>query len=206
MSFGNFKTVAEVARKFHIKVVDGFFVEQKSIQIAELYFSDLTQRLNSSINYVNEFTICETIIRPILDRVAENYTNLNVWSHMPYNVDMDKGLVGEPDYLIAPRSMYGDMERPALGVIEAKQEKFEEGWAQALAEMVASSLLGAEISYSAVTTGSTWEFGRFENSVFTKHPTRLSAASDLQKILDTLNWLFYQADMVRDRAAQTSGE
>ena len=202
MSYGNFKTVAEVARKFDIEVVDDFFVEQKTIRIAEIHLSELTQKLNSSMNYINEFTICETIIRPILDRVAGTYANLSVWSHVPYNVDVDKGLAGEPDYLIAPRTKYGDMARPALGVIEAKQEKFEEGWAQALAEMVASSLLGTDICYSAVTTGSAWEFGRLENAVFTKHPDKISATSDLQEVLDTLNWLFHQADMARKLSAE----
>jgi len=200
MSYGNFTTVAEVARKFNIEVVDGFFVEQKSIQIPEIHFVELTQKLSSSLNFINDVTICETIIRPILDRIAENYDNLNVWSHIPYNVDVDQGLAGEPDYLIAPRTKYGDMARPVLCVIEAKQDNFEEGWAQALAEMVASSLLGAEHCYSVVTTGKIWEFGRLENSVFTRHPSGMSASTSLQEVLNTLNWLFYQASMAQDKA------
>jgi len=77
----------------------------------------------------------------------------------------------------------------------AKQEKFEEGWAQVLAEMVASSLLGAELCYSIVSTGKAWEFGRLQNGVFTKHPFQISATTDLQKLFDMLNWLFLQASL-----------
>jgi len=66
MSYGNFKTVAEVARKFDIEVVDDFFVEQKTIRIAEIHLSELTQKLNSSMNYINEFTICETMESQII--------------------------------------------------------------------------------------------------------------------------------------------
>lgn len=192
MSYGNFKSVSEVARKFDIEVVDDSFVEQKEIKVSEIYFSDLKERLGTSINFINEFTICETIIRPILDIVAADYDNLDVWSHVPYNVDIEEGLVGEPDYLIAPRTKYGDMERPMLCIIEAKQEKFEEAWAQALAEMVASSLQGADNCYSAVTTGKAWEFGNLRDEIFTKHPIQMSATSDLQEVLDILNWLFYK--------------
>jgi len=192
MSYGNFKEVSEVARKFNIEVVDDFFIEQKEIKIPELYFFDLIKKLNSSLNFINEVTICETIIRPILDRVAEYYDNLDIWSHVPYNVDIKKGLAGEPDYLVAPRTKYGDMEKPMLCIMEAKQEKFDEGWAQALAEMVASTVLGADRCYSVVTTGKTWEFGKLENNVFTKHPIRISATSDLQQVFDSLNWLFYK--------------
>jgi hypothetical protein len=48
-------------------------------------------------------------------------------------------LIGEPDYLIAPKTKYGGMAVPPLYIIEAKKERFEKGWAKALAEMVASS-------------------------------------------------------------------
>ena len=195
MAYGKFKSVSEVARKFNIEVRDGAFVERKSFQISELSYADIQDRLGARINFINEFTICEAILRPILEIVAAEYDRLDIWSHVPYNVDADNGLIGEPDYLIAPWTKYGDMERPVLCIIEAKQEKFDEGWAQALAEMVASFSLGAEVCYSAVTTGKAWEFGKLEGGVFTRHPIQISATSDLQQVFDILNWLFHQANI-----------
>jgi hypothetical protein len=203
MSYGHFKSVSEVARKFNIEVVDNSFIEQKEIKVSEIYFSDLKKKLCASINFINEFTICETIIRPILDIVAANYDNLEIWSHVSYNVDVEKGLIGEPDYLIAPRTKYGDMEKPAICIIEAKQEKFDEGWAQALAEMVASSLQGTDVCYSIVTTGKAWEFGHLKEGTFTKHPIQISAASDLQKVFDILNWLFYKMSIAYSKMLNT---
>ena len=197
MPFNQFKSVAEVARKFNISVEDGLFIEQRAMTITELYFSDLQEKLISSRNFINETTICETIIRPILDIVSKNYDNLEVWSHVAYNIDAEKGLVGEPDYLIAPKTRYGDMDKPALCVIEAKQEKFEEGWAQALAEMIASSLQGTEICYSMVTTGKVWEFGCLKGDVFTKDPRQISAISELQKLFEILNLLFYRMSLFK---------
>jgi len=190
MSYGSFKSVSEVARKFKLKVKEKPFINRLDIEISEVYFSDMKVRLSDSMNFINEATICERIIRPILDLVEVKYELLRIWSHVSYNVDTEKGLVGEPDYLIAPRTQYGDMSIPPLCVIEASPEKFEEGWAQALAEMVAASFQGAKIAYGVVTTGKTWEFAELKDNVYTKDPASVSATDDLQKVFDILNGLF----------------
>lgn len=191
MAYSTFKTVEEVARKFDIEVANKTaFTQQKEFDVQEAVFSLITENINDSISFINEVTICERIISPILNIVSKNYERLDVWSHVPYNVDEENGLVGEPDYLIAPRTKYGGMARPSLCVIEAKRDNFDEGWAQALAEMVASSLSGADICYGVVTTGKNWEFGKLEHDVFTVDPVSVSAADNLRKTLNILNWIF----------------
>ena len=126
--------------------------------------------------------------------MAVHHKQLLVWSRAPFNVDKEQDLAGEPDYLIAPKTKHGIMSVPSLCVMEAKQERWNEGWAQTLAEMYAASIKGAEICYGVVTTGKAWEFGRLENKVFTKDPTQISATEDLKKVLDVLNWLFGKAN------------
>ncbi len=191
MAYGNFKTVEEVARKFDIEVANKTaFTRQKEINVLEVLFSIITENINDSISFINETAICERIISPILNTVSRNYERLNVWSHVSYNIDEKKGLVGEPDYLIAPRTKYGGMARPSLCIIEAKHDDFDGGWAQALAEMVASSLLDAALCYGVVTTGKTWEFGKLEDNVFTIDPISISATDNLQKTFNILNWMF----------------
>ena len=98
------------------------------------------------------------------------------------------------------------MERPALCIIEAKQEKFDEGLAQALAEMVASSLQGVDVCYSIVTTGKAWEFGKLTEGTFTKHPIQISATSDLQKVFDILNWLFCQISIAYSKRSLNTAD
>lgn len=192
MVYGKFKSVAEVATKFDIEVADRtVFVSEKALEVPELFCSMIKKKLKDETSYVTEFAVCDAIIRPVLDIVAENYS-LRVWSHVPYNIDEEKGLVGEPDYLIAPKTKYGAMARPALCVIEAKRDDFDEGWAQALSEMVASSLLGAQICYGVVTTGALWQFGKLESNVFIIDPTSISASTELYRIFNTLNWMFHK--------------
>uniref|UniRef100_UPI0040576FEA hypothetical protein n=1 Tax=Candidatus Electrothrix sp. TaxID=2170559 RepID=UPI0040576FEA len=195
MPYGTFESVAEVARKFDITVSGSVsFVERSVIAIPAYDFSRIEKKLIDELNFINEVTICERIISPILELVSEQYPLLKIWSHVPYNVDQAKGLVGEPDYLVAPRTKYGDMGVPPLCIVEAKKDNFEEGWTQALAEMVAASLQGADVCYGVVTTGNTWAFGKLEQHQFIRDPKKLSATVDLQEIFGVLNWVFHQAE------------
>lgn len=194
MPYSTFKSVGEVTQKFDIEVRTKQFIDKKEIKIPVYIFSRIEANLTEDAYFINEFAICEHIISPILDEVAEQYKQLLVWSRAPFNVDKAQDLIGEPDYLIAPKTKHGIMSIPPLCVMEAKQEKWNEGWAQTLAEMYAASLKGAEICYGVVTTGKAWEFGKLENNVFTKDPTQISATEDLKKVLDVLNWLFDKAN------------
>jgi len=84
MAYGTFKTVSEVARKFNIEVVDPRFVQEQKIEVPEIYFVDIAKKLDTSINFINEYTICEAILRPILEIVTVRYENLDIWSHVAY--------------------------------------------------------------------------------------------------------------------------
>ena len=191
MSYGQFKSVSEVARLFDIEVSENkLFVNALAITILDLEFKKIEKKLMDKLNFINETTICERIISPILELVVDQYDDLKIWSHLPYNVDKEKGLVGEPDYLIAAKTKYGDMDIPPLCVIEAKKDDFDEGWTQALAEMIAASKQDQKICYSIVTTGKTWEFGYLENNIFTRDPTAFSATTNLKDIFERLNWVF----------------
>ncbi len=190
MSYGQFESVEQVASLFSIKVQDASIIKSRRIDISEPVFTSITRKLFDSLSFRNEATICNKIITPILNIVADHHAPLNVWIEEPFNVDKGKGLVGEPDYLIAPATEYGGMGVPPLCIIEAKKQDWDEGWTQALAEMVAASLKGAQKCYSVVTTGKVWQFGTLEEGVFRKDPNQISATRELQVVFDTLNWVF----------------
>jgi hypothetical protein len=193
MPYSKFESIEEVAGRFDIEVVDKGIIDMLDIEIADYPFSEITKRLDS-MSFINEVTICEDIIKPILIQISKKYKSLYIWSYMAYNVDKDKDLFGEPDYLIATRTKHGGMGIPPLGVMEAQKENWENGWAQTLAEMYAASTQGAKVCYGVVTTGKAWEFGKLHNGVFTKDPNQISATDNLQKVFDTLNWLFNEVD------------
>ena len=107
----------------------------------------VARKLQDETSYITELAVCDAIIRPILDIIAENY-HLKVWSHVSYHVDEEKGL--------------------------------------------ASSLLGAQVCYGIVTTGAIWQFGKLEGGSFILDPRYLSATTELQRVFNTVNWVFYQ--------------
>ncbi|MDM8549564.1 hypothetical protein QUF72_05780 [Desulfobacterales bacterium HSG2] len=193
----NFKKVEDVADKFGIKIGMGHFIDTLDIKVSESKLAEIRNAFDDSMNFVNEVAVCEMIIRPILNVVDNQYERLHIWPRVEYNVDPANDLVGRPDYLIAARTPSGRMTLPPLCIMEAKQEKIEEDWAQALAEMYAASTQGAETSYGVVTTGKAWEFGKLENGkVFIRDPNQISATMSLQTVLNTLNWLFNETNNI----------
>ncbi|EDN68595.1 conserved hypothetical protein [Beggiatoa sp. PS] len=194
MSYGKFETIEQVSDTFEIEITRRAFLNQEKIEIDDIVLTMIGRRLLEDANFVNEQAICQHIITPILDIVSDNHESLKVWSQVTYTVDKERDLDGEPDYLIAPYAKNGGMSTPPLCIIEAKQDNWKKGWAQALAEMYAASTQGAKICYGAVTTGVLWQFSQLENGkLLTRDPVKLSAIENLQKVLNTLNWLFKQA-------------
>jgi len=192
MSYGQFESVEQIAFLFKVKVTDNFNIGSKHIVLSKWLFADISKRLLDSLNFRNEATVCNKVITPILSIIEENNSPLHVWIEEPFNIDKDKGLIGTPDYLIASTTDYGSMALPPLCVIEAKKQDWDDGWTQALAEMIAASIKGADVCYGIVTTGKIWQFAKLEANVFSKDPNQISATRELQVVLNALNWTFKQ--------------
>jgi hypothetical protein len=196
MPYGNFSTYEEVAIKFQIKFVERTFVEEKSIGIDKALFEFVNGNLRARRNYVSENAICESIISPILNIVA-GHNDLPLWSHVRFDVSQEEGLVGIPDFIIAPASDIGTtFNKPVICIAEAKKENFNEGWAQVLAEMIAAQKFNdnAELEiFGIVTTGNFWQFGKLSDKTLTMEVVSYSAAENLQQLLDVLNWITAEA-------------
>lgn len=196
MSYGTFKTYEEVALKFEIQLEEQIFIQQKEIHISQEMLGLIQKNLQLRRNYVSESAICETMISPILNLVA-NANDLPVWSHVRFDVDEKLGLIGVPDFLIAPASPIGTtFNKPVICVAEAKKENFNEGWAQALSEMIAAQNFNQDESmtvFGIVTTGNIWQFASLKNHIFTMDVISYSALENLQKLFNCLNWLFGEA-------------
>ncbi|MCI5158526.1 MAG: hypothetical protein D3906_08815 [Candidatus Electrothrix sp. AUS1_2] len=196
MSYGNFSTYEEVALKFRIRFVEQAFVEEKDILIDKGLFDFINSNVRTRRSYISENAICESIISPVLNIVAE-HNGLPVWSHIRFDVSEEEGLVGIPDFLIAPASEIGTtFNTPVICIAEAKKENFNEGWAQVLAEMIAAQRFNgtAEQSiFGVVTTGNFWQFGRLCGNTLTMEVVSYSAAENLQKLFNVLNWITAEA-------------
>ena len=110
--------------------------------------------------------------------------------HVQINAD-DVTLV--PDYLVSKKdpSGYKTVHTPLLLTVEAKNENFDEGWAQALLQAVVCQKINDTLEipvFAIVTTGDLWELGRLEGQLFTRHPIpwAIQNIGGLLAVLDTI--------------------
>ncbi|NOQ35367.1 MAG: hypothetical protein GQ569_05660 [Methylococcaceae bacterium] len=196
MTYGTFKTYEEVAIRFRIKLIETSFIQESSIEVPAGLFEFINDNLRLKRSYISENAICENIISPILNIISKHH-NISLWSHVRLDVSEKDGLVGIPDFLIAPVSDIGTtFTQPIICVAEAKKENFNEGWAQALSEMIAIQRFNETVDkdiYGIVTTGLFWQFGKLNQTNFTQEVVAYSAVENLQRLFDVLNGLFLEA-------------
>ncbi|MGB7442684.1 MAG: hypothetical protein WA919_16595, partial [Coleofasciculaceae cyanobacterium] len=154
--------------------------------------------MQDGVPSASEFSICENLIYPILKEVWKCYrSNFVLWGHKSLNYD--ENLSGFPEYILAKRSPLGKVvfDKPYFLLVEAKQDKFTEGWAQCLAEMVAAQRLNDELRIvilGLVSNGDRWQFGKLEANNFTLNKT-FYTIQELDKLFAAVNYVFQQCEL-----------
>jgi hypothetical protein len=197
MPFGKFKTYEEVATKFHVTLKRISFVQEKELHVDKALFNFVASNLINPSSYISENALCETIIANILN-IVKKEGPLEVWSHVTFNVSEADGLVGEPDFLIAPVANIGTtFTVPVLCVVEAKKDDFTGGWGQALATMIAVQKYNDDTEkevFGSVTNGDIWQFGKLQGHELSMETVSYSATEDLQRLFNVIHWLFSEAE------------
>lgn len=193
-----FKTIGEVVKEFQVRYTEAGFIQQLVFQISQYFREDLQLMMREAVVDNSEFAICENLIYPLLKEIWKQYRDrFIIWSHQSLNYDERLG--GFPEYILARRSPLGKVvfDKPYLLLVEAKQDNFETGWAQCLAEMIAAQKLNGEpeiIIYGIVSNGRTWQFGKLEAEVFTPNTTFFTI-QELDVLFGALNYVFQQCEV-----------
>lgn len=193
MAYSNFN-LPTVIKKFDLHLIDN--------QPLELAFTPIQP--SSALTYILERGVAvavkqntekarsEFIIAPILLEVrALVHDQVSVFSGVEFNVDAEKGLIGICDFLFSKSTQQLYLEAPVLVVVEAKNENFKQGIAQATAEMVATQIYNQREGkaqtrvYGAVTIGNSWQFLHLEQNVLTVD-NRFYDLEELPEILGIL--------------------
>jgi len=196
MPFNTYKSVSQVVQEFQVVYTEADFIIESPVQVSENFRSELSLVLQEGAIETSEYAICEKFIYPILKEVWKTYReHLLLWSH-PTRV-YDQTLSGVPDYVIAKKSSLGRVvcEQPYCIVVEAKQDDFQGGWGQCLAEMVAIEKMASrseQVVFGIVSNGKIWEFGRLGEMTFTKH-MKLYGLADLDGLFAALHYVFEQS-------------
>lgn len=198
MAFSNYKSISSVIKKFQIKYVQANFMLEVEFPVKESFKEELDLLFTDGVIDNSEDAICETLIYPVLKEVWKPYRNkLTLWSHETLIYDED--LSGIPDYIVTQRNPLGTIvfDKPYFLAVEAKQDKFEEGWGQCLSEMIAVQLINDDLEtdvFGIVSNGKIWQFGKLNNGVFTRNKN-LYVIQDLEKLFAAVNYIFQQCEL-----------
>ncbi|HYH67200.1 MAG TPA: hypothetical protein VD866_21065 [Urbifossiella sp.] len=128
---------------------------------------------------VSEKARSEFLVAPVLLACRELVAgDLAIYSGQRLDVDPDRGLTGECDYILALTTPVPRLRAPLVTVLEAKRGDIEVGLGQCAAQMVAARLFNERAGttgpvYGAVTTGEAWQFLRLDGAALTLHTERL---------------------------------
>jgi hypothetical protein len=114
----------------------------------------------------------EFIVVPILLASRDlSGGRLAIYSGQRLDVDPDRGLVGECDFILALGPPVPPLRAPIATLVEAKKNDIEAGLGQCIAQMIgarlfnqAAGLVRAPV-FGCVTTGEVWQFLRLAEGV-----------------------------------------
>ncbi len=122
----------------------------------------------------------EFIVAPILLAVRElSGDRIAILSGQRLDVDPDRRLVGECDFILALSEPVPLLRAPLLTMVEAKKHDIEAGLGQCLAQMVAAQVYNERAGlllpaiFGCVTTGESWQFLRLTGKTGTLDQDRL---------------------------------
>jgi hypothetical protein len=129
---------------------------------------------------VSEKARSEFIVAPILLAVRElSGERIAILSGQRLDVDPDRRLQGECDFILALSDPLPRLRAPLLTVVEAKKNDIDAGLGQCVAQMVAAQLYNersgrpAAPVFGCVTTGEDWQFLRLSGTAVTIDQGRL---------------------------------
>ncbi|NEP81715.1 MAG: hypothetical protein F6K39_28265 [Okeania sp. SIO3B3] len=195
MPFRNYKNIAAVAQEFQIKCISANFINELEFPVPQHFREELDFVISHVAVHSSEFAIRENLIFPILKEVWKSYyQKFTLWSHQ--TLTYDEKLSGKPDYIVAKLSPLGRIifDKPYVLVVQAKQDKFEKGWGQCLAGLLAIQKINNDLEqtiFGIVSNGDFWEFGQLKGDVFTRTIFGYNIA-DLDRLFAVINYVFQQ--------------
>lgn len=199
MPFSSYKTIGSVLKEFQITYTEANFIVEADLNISNYFREDLQIVMQDGVIDNSEFAICENLIYPVLKEVWKGYrTQFILWSHQA--LSYDEVLSGFPEYIVAKKSPLGKFvfDRPFFVLIEAKQDNFEAGWAQCMAEMVAAQRLNQNPEqdvFGIVSNGGVWQFSKLKANILTRNQA-FYTIQELDKLFAAVNYVFQQCQLI----------
>jgi hypothetical protein len=192
MDYSNYKKIRTITKKFSLDTrFTNIFPDIAAQPVSDFLSKSLM--MAEMMPLTNEKTKSERLVSPILlDVVSHFQTKITLFSGEDLVVNPEDDLSGECDFFFSLHPPKPYIDCPIISLVEAKDEDLEWGLAQCAAQVYGAHLYNkAEgkdipILYGCATTGTDWQFFRFENNVFYVHSKIISY---LPEALGTWHWI-----------------
>ncbi|CAK0774699.1 Type I restriction enzyme R protein N terminal domain protein [Gammaproteobacteria bacterium] len=192
MAYSDF-SLAKVKKDFELVEQTGHLFQQvgtleASPWLKETFAVSIPLALSSS----SEKARSEFIVAPILLEIEKrNPGEFAIFSGERLDVDEEKGLKGECDFILSKGPISSNVQAPILLLVEAKKNDIKEGLGQCIAQMIGAQLFNRkennqiEEIHGCVTTGEAWQFLKLTGKTILISAPRYYLG-ELQQVL----WLF----------------
>jgi hypothetical protein len=172
MSYSDF-TLETVYKVLGVTFQAGIFFERvNSIEVSP--WLQETLRKGMQLPLLSEKARSEFLVTPILLASRELCGNkFAVYSGQRLDVDPQRGLVGECDFILTTTQPLPLLQSPIAVILEAKKHDIEAGLGQCAAQMVGARLFNQsegredKTIFGCVTTGEAWQFLRLVQTTLT---------------------------------------
>ncbi len=193
MSYSEFTLEAIEARLGIVTREASLFLDAPAAEVPD-WLPGLLAR-GTRLALISEKARSEFIVVPILLAARElSGDQFAIYSGQRLDVDHDKGLMGECDFILAVGPALPPMHAPIMTVVEAKKNDIEVGLGQCIAQMAGARKFNEAAGramapvYGCVTTGETWQFLRLTDQVATLDRERyyLDNVSGILRVLQAI--------------------
>ena len=188
--FKKYKDLEPLGLEINIETLNFDF---KKVQPSEWLLTTFSH--NADLPKATEKAKSEFFIAPILTEIVHrNRSKVTFFSGYEFDVDKTLGLIGHCDFLISRIPKSPMIQAPVLSIVEAKDDNFEKGNPQCIAQMYAAQLFNERagkptpVMFGASTFGVAWQFLKLENGVV-KVDTQIYSLKDLPTILGILEYM-----------------
>lgn len=179
-----------------IKVAKAFHEEIPSKTPSDFLLSVL--KSSEVLTLTSEKEKSEGIIFPVMVELKRlNMEKISIFSGRTLDVDSEKGLSGECDFIISNKPSLFDVDVPIIALIEAKKDDTSNGVAQCIAQMLGSKMFNEKRNhpfpaiYGCVSTGYEWKFIKMEDKTVTIDST-IYFLPQLDRILGIFQYIIQQ--------------
>jgi hypothetical protein len=161
-----------LVEEFNLEILEdtNLFPNFQPLEPSDLLKTILSEGIPIATAINTEKARGELIIFPILLEVKRRINlPISIFSGKEFNVDIERGLNGNPDFLISRNREQFFITAPVISLVEAKNQDINSGLGQCGAEMIAARIYNIKKNnavdsiFGCVTTGVLWRFLRLEN-------------------------------------------